>query len=584
MDSRIPLSPGTKIIVNGNNYIIDDVLGCGATCLVYNAKNAEQQGRVIIKELYPFGTQIKRSGSELIWTGSDAKKKHDGDIENFRKNCNMLLDLKDKEGLTNFTSTVLGFSEENNTIYLVTDIKEGQTYEQFVRSENRSLIDIIYPIYVLSVLISAYHNYGYLHLDLKPSNFYVLTMKDRAHSINLFDVDSVINKSQIDELVGLTYSQQWAAPELIQKKYDDIDERTDFYGIGACLFYGCMGRPPEIEDIVTFHREFNFEDAEAPKCVVEANSRIKEQLKGIFEHTIRVWMGNRYESADDLTYELEKLLKSLIQDSDGGNLTEDIQKLKKWLDNIENRLSNVEDKQDQIIDKIDGQSRDLSTIKKIGLASVAILVCIMLLNNLITDLRIKEIRREYDEALKNGNVSEFELNEMAHNLDVLEGEQNPIEEPIKEDIIDYEKVINKKDIIVDLKVRPEGEKKWRSKIEAGIHDTVQWQITGINMHEDKVNDVMVRVVLPTNAMYVPGSTILYNSNYQDGVRLSDNTLTTKGIIIGSYNPRGNFYVRFSTVICDNTLASGTNKLVNWANITFDEEYNIDCAMVEVYKE
>ena len=116
-------------------------------------------------------------------------------------------------------------------------------------------------------------------------------------------------------------------------------------------------------------------------------------------------------------------------------------------------------------------------------------------------------------------------------------------------------------------VRLKGTKTWSEAVNAKDGDEVEYQIEYINLLSEQVNDVMIRDVLPTNVEYVKDSTYLYNSNYQSGVQLKDNTLTTTGINIGSYGPKGNAYVRFTGKVVDKTMACGDNQLVNWASAT-----------------
>lgn len=116
-------------------------------------------------------------------------------------------------------------------------------------------------------------------------------------------------------------------------------------------------------------------------------------------------------------------------------------------------------------------------------------------------------------------------------------------------------------------VRIKGTKGWNESVDAKVGDEVEYQIEYVNLLSEKVNDVMIRDVLPTNVEYVKDSTYLYNSNYQNGVLLKENTLTTSGLNIGSYNTNGNAYVRFTGKVVDKSLACGSNQLVNWANVT-----------------
>lgn len=133
-------------------------------------------------------------------------------------------------------------------------------------------------------------------------------------------------------------------------------------------------------------------------------------------------------------------------------------------------------------------------------------------------------------------------------------------------------------------VRIKGTKDWSEAVDAKIGDEVEYQIAYTNLLSSQVNNVMIRDVLPTNVAYVNDSTYLYNSNYQSGVRLKDNTLTTTGINIGSYATNGNAYVRFTGKVTDKTLACGKNQLVNWASATVNGEVFKDDASVMVTKD
>ena len=122
---------------------------------------------------------------------------------------------------------------------------------------------------------------------------------------------------------------------------------------------------------------------------------------------------------------------------------------------------------------------------------------------------------------------------------------------------------------VSKQVRIKGTTTWSESVNAKVGDEVEYQIEYVNLLADQVKDVMIRDVLPTNVEYVADSTYLYNSNYQDGVLLKDNTLTTSGINIGDYNAKGNAYVRFTGKVVDKTMACGNNQLVNWASATIN---------------
>lgn len=133
-------------------------------------------------------------------------------------------------------------------------------------------------------------------------------------------------------------------------------------------------------------------------------------------------------------------------------------------------------------------------------------------------------------------------------------------------------------------VRIKGEKGWNESVDAKIGDEVEYQIEYKNLTASQVNNVMIRDILPTNMEYVKGSTMLYNSNYQSGVKVTDDTVTTTGINIGSYGAKGNAYVRFTAKVVNKSLACGNNQLVNWASATVNSAVFKDDASVMVKRD
>ena len=134
-----------------------------------------------------------------------------------------------------------------------------------------------------------------------------------------------------------------------------------------------------------------------------------------------------------------------------------------------------------------------------------------------------------------------------------------------------------------VRIKGGSDKTWKESVEAKVGDEVEYQIEFVNLLSEQVNDVMIRDILPTNVEYVANSTYLYNSNYKEGVLLKDNTLTTTGINIGSYSPKGNAYVRFTGKVVNKSIACGENQLVNWASATVKNGVYKDDASVLVSK-
>ena len=133
-------------------------------------------------------------------------------------------------------------------------------------------------------------------------------------------------------------------------------------------------------------------------------------------------------------------------------------------------------------------------------------------------------------------------------------------------------------------VRLKGTEAWSEVVNAKIGDEVEYRIDYQNLLADSVKDVIINDVLPTNVEYVQGSTYLYDIEHKNGLLLKNDNITTKGINIGNFAPRGNAYVIFTGKVVDNTLACGSNQLVNWAGSTVNGVVSKDDASVMVIKD
>ena len=78
--------------------------------------------------------------------------------------------------------------------------------------------------------IQHVHDKGFIHLDIKPGNFFVA--KDRT--VKLGDFGKAIHVDKVDQLIenDLEGDVIYMAPELLQKK---ISQKVDIFSLGASL-------------------------------------------------------------------------------------------------------------------------------------------------------------------------------------------------------------------------------------------------------------------------------------------------------------------------------------------------------------
>lgn len=293
---RIPLKQDENIHLNNRQYTIDKVIGRGATCIVYSAyykDGSEHRHYVNIKECYPHNVGITREGQILCWKSLEEKNQN---IAEFHKAYDKVMLCQNG----NYTVNAFDIFENNNTGYIIMDANEGATFD---KSLVNSVVEVLKTVKLLAHAVGNYHNNGYLHLDIKPSNF--LVYPQPSEHIVLFDMDTVTSIQNLTSgnVKHIPYSDNWAAPEQKQNKISKLCAATDIYAIGAILFEKIMGRSIEADDMSVF-ADWEFEGEKFDKL----NPKIKRLLHTIFHKTLSANIKRRYQSCDELIAALDEAI------------------------------------------------------------------------------------------------------------------------------------------------------------------------------------------------------------------------------------------------------------------------------------
>lgn len=314
---RKDLSPRQTITLGNDKYTISGKRGDGTSSIVYDATThieaLNKPKKVLIKELFPVNLNIRRDsvGALIIPKASvDLFKKYK---ESFINAAKLQLDFHnpsedaDTASSTNSTSNLENLYECGNTLYSVMSLDDGQTYEEYNSDDLRSHIEICRN---LALAIGRYHERGYLHLDIKPENIFVLA---GSNNIKLFDFDTVQRKEDIThQNCQLSYTQAYAPPELLLAETDSdyyakIDERTDIYMIGATLLYKLFGRTPTFMDQL-FFQTWDFDKSAATK---RTSPQVREELTYILRKTLSDEQEDRFNNNAELITALNHILDLL---------------------------------------------------------------------------------------------------------------------------------------------------------------------------------------------------------------------------------------------------------------------------------
>lgn len=297
---RLIHSVGTN---QSRTFRIESTVGIGASCIAYRAIDSLNDLPFLVKECCPLNITQRNEDSSIIWESDIEESKAKN---RFQKAYEMQHKIQSTKSTTN-TSTHLidGLYTANNTLYSISNLHNASTYDKV---NNHSLQDIFITARAVAHAIGRYHKNGFLHLDIKPQN--ILIDNDTKEKIWLLDFDSIVDMSEVKETdMTLSYTHEYAAPELLQGKRNKICEATDIYSIGAVIFKRIIGRLPTADDRGTFADW----DLSENKLFAQLSKKTERLTKELFSKTLSASIKSRYQNTSDLIDAFDELVSESIK-------------------------------------------------------------------------------------------------------------------------------------------------------------------------------------------------------------------------------------------------------------------------------
>lgn len=354
MDTRIALEKGTKLCFSsGENttvtYLIQKEIGRGGSCIVYDASYTNQMAQkrlVRIKECYPFKLDIKRDKENRLMANQEDQKFFEGCKQRMKQAFYLCNELFDTAGLTNSISNTLDIYSANETLYIVSTYLQGKPLAVNTPTSLKECISIVKSV---AKTVKRIHEKGYLYLDIKPENIFVLD--GITELVQLFDFDSLMAISKenikIEEFDNrISYTNGFAALEQQLGQMNRLGKYTDVFGIGAVLYYLLFGTPPDALNC-EWDAEYDFSQFIYHKN--QYQDTLFDELTDFFHHTLANYYQDRYQDMELVIQQLEEIEKSadtvvpyvisskLIYPSMVVGREEELDKIKEW---EERNLSN----------------------------------------------------------------------------------------------------------------------------------------------------------------------------------------------------------------------------------------------------
>jgi signal transduction histidine kinase len=153
--------------------------------------------------------------------------------------------------------------------------------------------------------VAGMHHRGVMHRDITPANIVVSgdgapTLVDFALASSLAEI-----RPEFTHHAGIVGTLAYLAPEQTGRTGRPVDHRADLYALGATLYEVAAGEPPfgSGDPLRLVHDHL----ARVPVPPAEVNPAIPGLLSAIIMHLLEKEPDNRYQSADGLVYDLERV-------------------------------------------------------------------------------------------------------------------------------------------------------------------------------------------------------------------------------------------------------------------------------------
>ena len=234
----------------GLECVIDAPAGRGSSVLAYTGYYPDQEDprirhRVLIRELFPYDPSggILRSKENAL----EIEKRSEVLYTHYRESFLRANEVHSRmaEEIPGELDLHINTFTCNNTLYSVMGYTGGRSLEEEIRRlhDKLKLLRSLKIIRGALQVLRAFHETGYLHLDVSPDNILLIGSGDRER-VTLIDYNSVHTFSEIrsDSSAFLSMKDGYTAPEVRMGQRSYIGPQSDLFSMTAVFWHCISGR------------------------------------------------------------------------------------------------------------------------------------------------------------------------------------------------------------------------------------------------------------------------------------------------------------------------------------------------------
>jgi serine/threonine protein kinase/tetratricopeptide (TPR) repeat protein len=201
--------------------------------------------------------------------------------------------------------TIYEIGEQDGQTFIAMEFMEGATLKYHLHSKPLPSEDVLEWGAEIADALSAAHNKGIIHRDVKPPNLFVT---ERGHiKILDFGLAKLIPAgSQADQAtvsMGIAGTIPYMSPEQVRGK--ELDPRTDLFSVGVVLYEMATGCHPFAAETSGLIVEAILNRVPAPPT--QLNPNLSPRLAEIINKALEKDRNLRYQNAADLRTDLLRL-------------------------------------------------------------------------------------------------------------------------------------------------------------------------------------------------------------------------------------------------------------------------------------
>jgi len=186
--------------------------------------------------------------------------------------------------------------------YIVMQFVDGPPLSQLPRGDLRRVVTLVRDA---ARAVHHAHEQGIIHRDLKPQN--VLVEGDRAVVTDFGLAKELSAESSLSQPGGVVGSPAWMPPEQALGRADEVDARSDVYGLGATLYDLLAGRPPFVErEVLGLLRRIV---EERPPRLRAFRPEVPRDLETVVLKCLEKERARRFQTARELAEDLDRWLE-----------------------------------------------------------------------------------------------------------------------------------------------------------------------------------------------------------------------------------------------------------------------------------